>query len=237
MSLFADTTYRADKSELMDDFSIGGEVLHDTLDKLAIINKWLGGNRVTIQGLKKLLKDHPKEKSLTLIDLGCGGGDILREIAEFGKKEGYNFNLIGIDANKDAIDYAAKLSQLYPEIVYVHCDIFSEEFKAMEYDIVLSTLFLHHFTEAQLVKFLSMVLNKASIGIVINDLHRHGIAYFLFNILCITIKNKMVKEDGLTSVLKGFKRSDLKNITKEIGAKAQIRWKWAFRFQWIIQQK
>ena len=236
MNLLVNTKYRTREVELMDDFSIDGNILHDTLDKLAKINRWLGGNKVTIDGLTEVLQNHPKSEKLTLVDLGCGGGDILRDVAEFGSRNGYSFELVGIDANIHTVNYAKSLSKSYPNIHYVHCDIFSEEFEAMKYDIILSTLFLHHFSESQLSKFLSGVLNKASIGIVVNDLHRNPIAYYLFNALCLAIPNKMINEDGLTSILKGFKRNELEDITHKIGAKSQIKWKWAFRYQCIIRK-
>ena len=113
MSLFINTTYRSNATELMDDFSMKGELLRDTLDKLGSINKWLGGNRITINGIKQLLANKPKEKPFTIIDLGCGHGDILRLVADFGRKKGYNFKLIGVDANQDAVDYAKELSINY----------------------------------------------------------------------------------------------------------------------------
>ena len=95
MPLFIDTTYRSNETELMDDFTMNGELLSDTLDKLGKINKWLGGNHVTLDGVRKLLQNKPKDKTYTIIDLGCGHGDILRLIADFGKREGFRFNLIG----------------------------------------------------------------------------------------------------------------------------------------------
>ena len=78
MDFFISTKQRSDKEELMDDFSIGGDLLRDTLDKLENINRWLGGNKVTVNGLQSLLKHHPKEKEITIIDVGCGHGDILQ---------------------------------------------------------------------------------------------------------------------------------------------------------------
>ena len=234
MSLFVDAKYRSDKTEIMDDFSIDGPVLHDTLDKLSTINKWLGGTKVTINGLKKLLKEHPKQRELTIVDLGCGDGDMLRKTADFAMNNGYTCKLIGIDANEHSLQYARDLSKDYPSISFLNYNIFSEKFKLMEYDIVLSTLFLHHFTEQQLIEFLQIVYQKVSVGIVVNDLHRHPIAYLLFNLLCIFVSNRLVKEDGLTSILRGFKRKELESITSAIGARAYIRWKWAFRYQWII---
>jgi 2-polyprenyl-3-methyl-5-hydroxy-6-metoxy-1,4-benzoquinol methylase len=220
----------------MDDFSISGKILYKTLDTLANINKWLGGNKVTLYGLKKLIKNHPKNEPITIIDLGCGGGDILRKVSEYGKKEGYLFKLIGIDANKDAMDYARDISKDYPEISFVACDVFSEAFELLEYDVVLTTLFLHHFKENQIINMLSSLKNKAKLGIVVNDLHRHPMAYYLFKLVCVTIKNTMIIEDGLTSILRGFKRNELECFSKILQVKPQIKWKWAFRYQWIIQK-
>ena len=234
MSFLVSTTYRTEKEEIMDDFSIDGPLLHDALDKLATINKLLGGNGVTLKGLKILLKNQPKNKPITIIDLGCGGGDILRSIANYGKKEGYNFQLIGVDANKNATDYGTTLSGDYDNIKFVYVDVFSEEFKAMDYDIVIATLFLHHFKENQLLELMGHLLRKAKSGMVVNDLHRHRLAYYLFKLITIPVKNKMIIEDGLTSVLRGFKRKELINISKQLNSNYQLKWKWAFRYQWIL---
>lgn len=237
MSVLVNTKYRSEAEEIMDDLDYNGPILHDALDKLAKINQWLGGNIVTINGLKKALKNHNKSEAITIIDLGCGGGDILREISVFGKKNNYNFKLIGIDANPHTVNYANSLSYKYDNVSFEAIDIFSDQFDNLEYDLVLTTLFLHHFKEGQLVSFLKPVLQKAKLGIVVNDLHRHKLAYYLFKLLCTTIKNKTIVEDGLTSVLRGFRREELKTISKQINANYQIQWKWAFRFQWILKQK
>ena len=228
------TKYRTDQVELMDDFTMEGELLQKTLDQIAGINKWLGGNNVTLNGLKKLLKNKPKENQITIVDVGCGNGDILRKVAKYGRKKGYNLKLIGVDANEYTVNYAKKLSQEYNEISYLQQDIFSDAFKTLDYDIVLSTLFLHHFKEDQLVKILAQIIKKATMGMVVNDLHRHPLAYYLFIGVCLFIQNPMVKEDGLISILRGFKRVDLERISNKIKAKSSIKWKWAFRYQWLL---
>ena len=235
MSLFINTTYRSNATELMDDFSMKGELLRDTLDKLGSINKWLGGNRITINGIKQLLANKPKEKPVSIIDLGCGHGDILRLVADFGRKKGYNFKLIGVDANQDAVDYAKDLSINYSEISFRNEDIFSEKFQDLNFDIALTTLFLHHFKEDEIVGLLSKLTNKATIGMVVNDLQRSEIAYGLFKLLGIVISNDMIKQDGLTSILRAFKRKELEQISNKLNLKSQIRWQWAFRYQWLIR--
>ncbi|MEO1030414.1 MAG: methyltransferase domain-containing protein [Bacteroidota bacterium] len=235
MGLFIDTTYRSDATEIMDDFSMKGELLRDTLDKLGKINRWLGGNRVTLNGIEQLLAGHPKDRTYTIIDLGCGHGDMLRWIADFGKKHQFKFKLIGIDANQDAIEYAIELSRAYDEITFEKCDIFSEGFRTMNYDIALSTLFLHHFNEQEILSLLRTISNSANLGIVINDLHRSNVAYVLFKLLSLTISNQMIVKDGLTSISRAFKRRELESISKQLQLKSQIRWKWAFRYQWLIR--
>ena len=236
MDFFISTKQRTNKEELMDDFSIGGTLLRDTLDKLEHINRWLGGNKVTLKGLKMILKNHPKEQEVFIVDIGCGHGDILRDVARFGRKKGYKMRLLGVDANSAAISYANQLSTHYSEIKFKKEDIFSQEFKNRKVDVVLATLFLHHLKEPQIISFFKQTLNQTKIGIVVNDLHRHKLAYYLFMLLSVFIRNKMIIEDGLTSILRGFKRKDLESISHKINIQPQISWKWAFRFLWIIKK-
>ena len=237
MSFLVETSERSLETEMMDDFTLEGEMFRDTLDKLETINRFLGGNNVTINGLKLLLTGQPKNKTITIVDLGCGHADILRHVAVFGRKFDYNFKLIGIDANPDAIAYAKELSKDYPELSFESMDIFSKDFKKQSYDIVLCTLFLHHFKKEQLISFLQSTIQKARLGIVVNDLHRHKLAYYLFKIIGLFIKNKMVREDGLISVLRAFKRKDMEAISRQIKAKYSVQWKWAFRYLWILKKE
>ena len=234
MSFLVNTKYRSQAPEIMDDFTLAGKELRDTFDKLELINRFLGGNRVTLNGVEQILKTHSKKETITIIDLGCGHGDILRDLARLGQKKGYNFKLIGVDANADAIAYANELSKDYENLSFLHIDIFSEEFQKLEFDVVLCTLFLHHFEPEELQDLLLSNFRKARIGVVVNDLHRTRMAYYLFNFISIFTSNKMVREDGLTSILKAFKRKDLLELTDNLKAKATIKWKWAFRFQWIL---
>tara|TARA_B100001248_G_C27330092_1_gene430960 strand:+ start:323 stop:1045 length:723 start_codon:yes stop_codon:yes gene_type:complete len=236
MNFLVDTSNRSSKKEIMDDLTMKGVLFKDTLDKLGIINRLLGGNKVTIKGLKELLKNQSKNKIITIVDLGCGHGDILRDVAKFGRENNYSFSLLGIDANITAITYAKELSREYTELSFKAIDIFSEDFKKQSYDIVLCTLFLHHFKNNELISFLKTTVEKATIGVVVNDLHRNKLAYYLFKSIGFFIKNKMIREDGLTSILRAFKRKDLENISKQIKVYFSIQWKWAFRYLWILKK-
>lgn len=219
----------------MDNFSLEGEELRDALDKIARINQLLGGNRLTLNGVRQILPNDKKE--ITIIDVGCGNGDMLRALADFGKRNKYTFNLIGIDANAFTIKHAIQLSIKYPNITYQCIDIFDEAFSELKYDIVLCTLTLHHFKNEQIDYLMRLFTKQARIGIVINDLHRSSIAYRLFQTLCTVFKlNKMSREDGLVSILRGFKKEELEAFSKNNQLQNySVQWKWAFRYQWIIR--
>jgi len=222
----------------MDDFSLKGEELREALDKIADINKLLGGNKLTLQGVKELLKKQPKGKIITIADVGCGNGDMLRMLSEYGSRHNMTLKLIGIDANAFTINHAEKLSIKYPNIEYLCMDIFNEGFKNLEYDIVLCTLTLHHFKDEEILKIVDIFYHNSSIGVVINDLQRSKAAYRLFQVVCRIFRlNRMSREDGLVSILRGFKKSELKYFAKKLNLeKYTIRWKWAFRYQWIIHK-
>src|SRR5436190_613547 len=164
------TKYRTDKPEAMDDFAMEGEILKDALDKIASINKLLGGNNLTIEGVRELLSDVSANDEITILDVGCGNGDMLRTLADYGVKHNLKFKLIGIDANRFTVEYAEQLSSNYPNISYRCEDIFDESFRELKYDIVLCTLTLHHFKDDEIVKLLTVFNANAKIGIVINDL-------------------------------------------------------------------
>ncbi len=236
MSYKIDTKYRSKAIELMDDFSIDEKLLRPTLDEIAKINRFLGGNTCTLDGVKELLKHQSKTSNITIVDIGCGNGDMLRAIANYGRQEGYTFTLIGVDANLYTVNYANELSEDYSEITVLHQDIFSEEFKSLRYDMVLSTLFMHHFTDNQIIALNELLIKNTKLGVVINDLHRHKMAYYLFKLVCLVIKSPMAKKDGAISILRGFKRKELEAFVKQLKVPSTIKWKWAFRYQIIIKK-
>ncbi|AUD01516.1 methyltransferase domain-containing protein [Spirosoma pollinicola] len=235
--MFLSTTHRTTKEEFLDDFSLAGDDLRDALDKIATINQWLGGNRVTIDGIKILLKNYPKERVVSIVDIGCGNGDMCRAVADFAEQEGLTVRIRGIDANAYTVNHAKASSVAYPDIDYATLNIFDEHFAAVDYDIALCTLTLHHFTNEEILYLMGLFVKKAKIGVVINDLQRSALAYRLFQLVCFVFQlNTLSREDGLTSILRGFKKQELITFSNQLQVKTyRINWRWAFRYQWIIK--
>ncbi|EDM36627.1 SAM-dependent methyltransferase [Pedobacter sp. BAL39] len=227
------TNERSQAPELMDDFNMEGEILRDALDKIAAINRLLGGNKVTLEGIKKLIG---RRQTISILDVGCGGGDMLRMLAAYAKEKRLDFQLKGIDANAFTIKHARAQSADYENISYECQDIFEHISSNHTYDIIICTLTIHHFHDGEIIELLEHFTARAKIGVVINDLHRSPLAYYLFKALCAVFRlNYMSEQDGLVSILRGFKQKDLRRYAQTLNLKKhRIRWKWAFRYQWII---
>lgn len=232
-----DFSKRSNEIEVMDDLTCSGAVVNQTLVELEVINTWLGGNAVTMSGLQTLLSSTSiANKTLKIADVGCGGGDMLKLLASYFKKNSLGADLTGIDANPNIIEFAKKNAKSFTEIHFQTQDITSESFRSQRYDIVFATLFFHHFTSEQLIEIFKSLKKQATIGIVINDLHRHWLAYYSIKILTkFFSKSTMVQYDAPVSVLRGFKRNELIEILQNAGiTNYSLRWKWAFRWQLVI---
>ena len=234
-----DFKFRSKEAEIMDDFELQGGELKRTLKDLENINNWLGGNKITVNGIKFLLKDLEKGKKYIIADVGCGNGSVLREIAAWGAKNGFQIEGIGIDANTHATSIARELSANYENLNFRELNILEEEFKNLEFDIILCTLTLHHFEDQKIIEIMKSFIQNSRIGVVVNDLQRSKVAYQLFKAFCsVFVQNKIARKDGLISIKRGFQIEDLKKYSAQLpNVTHLIKWKWAFRYQWIMKKK
>lgn len=230
--------HRSVQAEIMDNLDFQGEEMKHLLNDLKKVNKWLGGNSITIDGLKELLKNHSKDKTLTILDIGCGDGELLRKCADFGMKNNFDLNCIGLDFNQNILTIAQNRSRNYPNLTFKKVDVFLEEELVPNCDIALSTLFLHHFNNNQIEGLLKIILKKTEIGVIVNDLQRSKQAFFLFKIVSkLFLKTKTAQHDGLVSIARGFKKNELEAISLKINnQKSKIHWRWAYRYQWILKK-
>ena len=227
-----DFTKRSSQAELMDDFTLGAETIYPIMDELEVINKLLGGYRVFYDAFKQIgIRD-----GMTISDWGCGGGDSLRFIDKWSRRERLKINLIGVDATPSAIAYAKQKALNYPQISFIISDVLSASLKPDQFDVVISSLFTHHFENKSWIKLIQKMYSCARKAVVINDLHRHWFAYYAIGMLTrLFSKSEMVKPDSQVSVLRGFTKNELIDLLEQAGIKRYtIKWKWAFRYQVIL---
>lgn len=232
-----DLSRRATEEELMDDLSLASDALRRNLDELETINTWLGGYAPVLDALERLRPYFPVGRPLRLADLGSGGGDTLRQIARWARRHAIPVELTGIDANPFMLDYATDKAHQYPEISFRQQDIFSPDFQAQPFDILTCSLFCHHFSDAALVELLPKWQQQAGVAVVINDLHRHPLAYHSIRWLTRLFRGSyLVQNDAPLSVARAFTSSDWQQLLQQAGIRQYtLRWRWAFRWQLIIR--
>jgi 2-polyprenyl-3-methyl-5-hydroxy-6-metoxy-1,4-benzoquinol methylase len=222
---------RSEQKELLDAEDIPTADLFQNLKELDTINTLLGGYDITFSALKKIIQPN---KTYTLIDIGCGGGDTLKHIKNWQIRKKLNLNLIGIDLKPECIEYA-NLQNPAQNIRYI-CDDYRNMFcHLQDIDIIHACLFCHHLTERQLIELIQFSL-KRNIILIINDLERNPIAYYAIKTLtALFSKSYLVKNDAPLSVARGFKKKEWLAIINKAGATDfTVKNKWAFRHEIII---
>ncbi len=236
-----DFTIRNTQTEWMDDLDCHGEIVDQTLRELGTINKLLGGNAVTLRGLDKLISRYSisKDQVIHIADIGCGGGDMLIEIEKWADRRGIKVKLTGIDANANIVEYARKHCAAHDRISFKTANVLSPEFATEKYDIIIGILFFHHFDSECLEQLFSSLMRQASMGLVINDLHRHWFGYHSIKILTkLFSRSPMVQEDGPLSVLRGFSRNEIDHILSvSCPGTYTLGWYWAFRWLAVVSNE
>jgi 2-polyprenyl-3-methyl-5-hydroxy-6-metoxy-1,4-benzoquinol methylase len=223
-----DYSKRSYQKELLDGNDIPFEDIVLNMKELDFINSNLGGHAISIEGFKKLIG---QKKRITVCEIGCGGGDNLNAINDYCIKNDIEASFIGIDINKECIDFARQHCKT-KNVLFIGSDYKQVQFENGSPDIIFSSLFCHHFTDAELVKMLIWMESQSTHGFFINDLHRHPLAYHFIKIATrVFSKSYLVKNDAPLSVLRSFKKNDWERLLKAAGLNNyNIKWKWAFRY-------
>lgn len=228
-----DLGQRSFAAELLDAPNIPREALWQNLRELDLINMRLGGYQTTLKGLKALLGP-VSSRRWRIVDVGCGGGDTLARIAAWNRRQGYQLELVGLDLLPDCIAYA---QHTHSPAAFAGASI---EWLVGDYqsyrepcDLVISSLFCHHLDNLQLSAFVGWLRQQARFGYLINDLHRHPLAYYGIAALTRLLSgSELVRHDAPLSVWRGFQRAELQAVFAEHQLYPRIRWDWAFR--WLI---
>jgi len=200
---------RSNEPERIDTGDYTREEYATFLREIAFINRYLGDSRA----LKKTLLAEIEEKDLrdfSVLDVGCGSGELLRMIAEFARETGRKAALTGVDLNSISSSTTQSESYEFPEIVSVQGNALGLPFADNSFDYAISSLFFHHLTDEQIIIALREMSRVARRGIIVIDLNRDPIAYIGYKIFCVVFRiSQLVRHDGSLSIKKGFLPDEL----------------------------
>lgn len=210
-----DLSRRADTPELMDTEAAPYETFRDCLIDLAAVNRLTlayGPTLAFLEGLRRggRLADRP----LRILDVGSGYGDMLRKIARWASRRGVAVELTGLDLNPWSAR-AAREADPDGAIGWITADAFAHAGPA---DVIISSLFTHHLDDADLVRFLAWMEDKAGLAWFVNDLHRRAAPYYGFALLSRLMRwHRFVQHDGPVSIRRAFQPQDWRRLLAEAG--------------------
>ena len=204
------------------------------LHEIRLVNRFIGDKRAL---QKTLLTEIKKEnlREFSVLDVGAGSGELLREIGKFARRRKSRAKLFGLELNARSADAILEESKNFAEIKSVQANALRLPFADETFDYAISSLFTHHLTDDQIVKTLREMKRVARRKIFIIDLHRHPLAYFFYKIFCVAFQiSPLVREDGSLSILRSFKPEELKTLAQNAGLK-NISIKKVFPFRLVLE--
>lgn len=237
MPFFRILSVRAKEDELMDDFSMGGEELSEALKHLRRLNRIFAAPGPTRDGVEKLWQAIGGPRTLSILDVGAGSGDVNQKLLQWADRKGIQLEITLVDMTEEACEEARQLFRHEPRVHVRRADL--QELADASADIVTGSQFVHHFDGQQLVDMVSHMRRASRYGVVINDIHRHPVSYTaVWVVTRIISRNRYIRHDGPLSVAKGFKGSDWQELKHRLKSdKMTYTWKPLFRYSVVIPKQ
>ncbi len=216
---------RSQEHELLDSPLVDPSELLESLNFMRQVNELFGG-RKTILDYFASQKDLPD--SFTVLDIGCGGGDIPFALVKWAAAQGKKATVTAIDSQQLCVAYAAEhFSSL--DILYLDHSAFDID-RLGKFDYVMSSMFFHHLSDKEIVELLGLMKKTARRGWIVNDLHRNMLNYAGAWFLGFFSGQPMIFNDAKLSVARSFQKQDLERYRALAGIPgASIRRRPVFR--------
>jgi 2-polyprenyl-3-methyl-5-hydroxy-6-metoxy-1,4-benzoquinol methylase len=222
-----DFSTRSTATELMDTEDVDAADFGRCLADLETVNKVTFAHGPTLRWLARASQGMA---GFSLLDVAYGHGDMTRAIHRWAGRRGLSVRLSGVDLNPSSAIAAAAATPPGMEIAWHTSDVFAYA-PTEPPDFIVSSLFTHHLSDAQVVRFLAWMEQTAVRGWFVNDLHRHPIAYHGFRAMSAAARwHRFVRHDGPVSIARSFVRADWERAVSAAGVPAEIGWKFPFRY-------
>jgi len=201
------------REEMDLDQPITSELERDLVN-LVTLNRLFGSHALVIRFLRERLRTG---RPWRILDLATGSGDIPRTIADWAARSGIEVSIDAVDQQPSTLEIARRLSGSFPNISYHQADV--REFgSGSSWDIVLCSLALHHFSEADAVVVLRHAAALASRSVLIADLRRCSMGTFGVDLLtAVWMREPMTRNDARISVRRAFSFTELAGLAQTAG--------------------
>lgn len=215
--MFGSFRERSYELERLDKGDYTPEEYEGCLVELRRVNRWLGDARALRRSVLRAIEGDGLE-SFSLLDVGAGSGELLRETARWARGRKVRARLVGLELNARAAESLAEESREFGEINAVRGDALRLPFADGAFDYCLCSLFTHHFRDEGVVAVVGEMARVARRRVFVIDLHRSRVAYaFYTTVARLFLRNPLVREDGALSIRRAFVAAELQRLGERAG--------------------
>lgn len=200
--------------EWMDRPDCDRELLFNTYRQFRRINRLLSGwERIYKNRIKPVIQR--LNGRADLLDIGCGGGDILRKLHHWCEKDGFDVTFTGIDPDPRSFEFLNSMN--WPEnITFRQVDSSILVRDNLSFDIVISNHLMHHLKTEELLAVCSDASVLSRHLVIFSDIERSDIGYGLFSTIApLLFHNSYIVADGLISIQRSFQRKELQKTVPD----------------------
>lgn len=214
-----------DLRELMDDPDCDPDALRRTYGQFGLVNRLVAGwRRRYRRDLRPLLS---AGRGTTLLDVGCGAGDVACALARWAARDGLRLDVTAVDPDPRAYAYAVESGGATPAVTFRCCSSGDLVAEGRRFDVVISNHVLHHLTEDELAALLTESTGLARRLVLHSDLTRSPVAYAAYGLLSRAAgPGSFLRADGLRSLRRSYRPAELAAI---VPAGWQVRRAFPFR--------
>lgn len=232
-ALVPDLTRRTLGPELMDDPALDAGRHARALDALRTVS-FVSGTAGRVWSELGRLRPRPG-RPLRVLDVACGGGDVVVSLARRAARAGVRLEIHGCDRSAAALAYAReRATRRGAEATFLELDVLEAPLPG-GYDLACSSLFLHHLTEPQAVALLAGMARAADAAFV-QDLRRTRLGWLLaLGVLHALTRSDVARTDGPRSVAAAFTTEEAAALAREaglVGARVRRCWPQRWALSW-----
>src|SRR5688572_6491736 len=202
--------------EWMDQPGADPAMLARSLRFIRTINAALGYTRATLRHLERFSRTWNKGETITVIDFATGSADVPRAVLRWADARGFDVRVVGVDLHAETARAAARAGPRDPRLFIVRADVLDLPFDDGSFDYALTSMFLHHLSDDDVVRVLKNMSRVARRGIVAADLLRHRRAYAWITLFTL-LANPMLRHDARVSVAQAFTKGEVLALRDRAG--------------------
>ena len=207
---------RRHQPEMMDEPNADERGLLKSLSFIRFFNRLLGYRRLIVSQLDRFSAGWKPGETIRILDVGTGSADIPLAVLNWAQAKGFDVRIIGLDLHPMICAEAAKAAAEIPKLKIIRGDALCLPFDGGSFDYAITSMFLHHLDEEQVVKVLEEMDRVSTRGIIASDLLRMRRSYF-FVTLTTLLANKMVRHDARVSIEQAFTQREILDLRDRAG--------------------